>query len=220
MNPPLRAADSLLLCSISRFKKNLHQIFLKASCAVGLVDFGLKSLMSKIWICILSSGLLCACQAKRESKLPTVTAAAVTTTKYQKKPERVVVKSKTRASEATLAVLDSKIPAKTQTFSDQIGAKLQASFEVVSLHKDTLQVSKSSAQKSSASLFEEAIIVGKLRSFLKSSATAKTHQSVGFHAGVATVNFLETVNPGSVSVLIAKMLSLDGVNEVRAVFAE
>ena len=193
---------------------------MKASCVVGLLIPFLESLINKRLVFVLSIGFLCACQSKRESGVPVATAAGVTATEYQKKPERVVVKSKTRASETTLAVWDSKIPAKTQTFSDQIGARLQASFEVKTLDKDTLQVSKSSAQKSSASLFEEAIIIGKLRSFLKSAAPAKTQQSVTFHAGVATVNFLEAVNPGSVSVLIAKMLSLDGVNEVRAIFAE
>ena len=193
---------------------------MKASCVVGLLIPFLESLINKSLVFVLSIGFLCACQSKRESGVPVATAAGVTATEYQKKPERVVVESKTRAGETTLAVLDSKIPAKTQTFSDQIGARLQASFEVKTLDKDTLQVSKSSAQKSSASLFEEAIIIGKLRSFLKSSATANTQQSVTFHAGVATVNFLEAVNPGSVSVLIAKMLSLDGVNEVRAIFAE
>ncbi len=193
---------------------------MKASCLVGLLIPFLESLINKRFFLILSIGFLCACQAKRESGVPVTSAAGVTTTEYQKKPERVVVKSKTQASETTLAVLDSKIPAKTQTFSEQIGARLQGSFEVKTLDKGTLQVSKSSAQKSSASLFEEAIIVGKLRSFLKSSATANTQQSVTFQAGVATVNFLEDVNPGSVSVLIAKMLSLDGVNEVRAIFAE
>jgi hypothetical protein len=193
---------------------------MKASCLVGLLIPFLESLINKRLVLVLSIGFLCACQAKRESGVSVATAAGVIATDYQKKPERVVVKSKTRASETTLAVWDSKIPAKTQTFSDQIGARLQASFEVKTLNKDTLQVSKSSAQKSSASLFEEAIIVGKLRSFLKSAAPANTQQSVTFHAGVATVNFLEAVNPGSVSVLIAKMLSLDGVNEVRAIFAE
>ncbi len=193
---------------------------MKASCLVGLLIPLLESLINKRLVLILSIGFLCACQAKRESGVPVATAAGVTATEYQKKTERVVGKSKTRASEKTLAVLDSKIPAKTQTLSDQIGARLQASFDVKILDKDTLQVSKSSAQKSSASLFEEAIIVGKLRSFLKSAVTANTQQSVTFHAGVATVNFLEAVNPGSVSVLIAKMLSLDGVNEVRAIFAE
>lgn len=193
---------------------------MESSCLVGLLIPLLESLINKRLVLVLSIGFLCACQAKRESGVIVATAASVTATEYQKKTERVVVKSKTRASETTPAVWDSKIIAKTQTFSDQIGARLHASFEVKTLDKDTLQVSKSSARKSSASLFEEAIIVGKLRSFLKSSATANTQQSVTFHAGVATVNFLEAVNPGSVSVLIAKMLSLDGVNEVRAIFAE
>jgi len=193
---------------------------MESSCLIGLRFPLLESLINKRLVLVSSLGILCACQAKRESGVPSTVAAAVTSTAYQKKPERVVVNSKTRANEATLTVLDSKIPAKPQTFSDQVGTRLEASFEVKTLDKDTLQVSKSSAQKSSASLFEEAIIVGKLRSFLKSAATANTQQSVTFHAGVATVNFLEDADSGSVSVLIAKMLSLDGVNEVRAIFAE
>ncbi|MFM8830866.1 MAG: hypothetical protein ACKOHM_07670 [Spartobacteria bacterium] len=84
---------------------------------------------------------------------------------------------------------------------------------------ESIRVRKSSAQAAAPSLFEEAIILGKLRAFLKSS-TASGNQSVTFQNGTAVVSFSPRINSGAASVLIAKMLSLDGVNEVRAGFGD
>jgi hypothetical protein len=96
---------------------------------------------------------------------------------------------------------------------------LRSSFEVADIDGESIRVRKSSAQAAVPSLFEEAIILGKLRAFLKSS-TASANQSVTFHNGTATVSLSPKINSGTASVLIAKMLSLDGVNEVRAGFGD
>ena len=172
--------------------------------------------------CIVCMGLLSACQIKQEAKAPAAIAAGSTTNAGQKKPQAVTAqpKAKVAPTKTESTVLDSELTAKPQTLSEQVGILLRASFEAKTLDRGALQVSKPSAGRSSTSLFEEAIILGRLRSFLKSSATANTHSSVVFHAGVATVNFSGEIHSGSASGLIAKMLSLDGVNEVRAVFAK
>lgn len=176
----------------------------------------------KLFRCIICMGLLSACQTKREFKIPATVAEGVTTTANHKNLQVVTAmpKSKVPPMQTAATTLDSKLPASLQTLSEQVGTSLSASFEVKNLDNSILQVVKHSAAKSSTSLFEESIILGRLRSFLKSSATATTHSSVVFHAGVATVNFSTEINSAPASVLITKMLSLDGVNEVRAVFAK
>jgi hypothetical protein len=114
---------------------------------------------------------------------------------------------------------DSVLPPRPQAVSAQVGERLRSSFEVADIDGESIRVRKSTAQAATPSLFEEAIILGKLRSFLKlSSASAK--QSVTFHNGTATVSLSPKINSGTASVLIAKMLSLDGVNEVRAGFGD
>jgi len=184
------------------------------------------ALLSKISLslvrCIVCMGLLSACQTKREFKVPDTVATGRTTTVDPKKPQSITAtpKEKVPPVEKAVTTLDSKLPASPQTLSEQVGTSLLVSFEVKTLDKRTLQVLKPSAARSSTSLFEESIILGRLRSFLKSSTTATMDPSVVFYSGVATVNFSGEINSASASVLIAKMLSVDGVNEVRAVFAK
>jgi hypothetical protein len=114
---------------------------------------------------------------------------------------------------------DSVLPPQSQPLSAQVGERLRSSFEVADIDGESIRVRKSSAQSAAPSLFEEAIILGKLRSFLKLAA-APANQTVTFHNGTATVSFSPKINSGTASVLIAKMLSLDGVNEVRAGFSD
>jgi hypothetical protein len=109
-------------------------------------------------------------------------------------------------------------PAPPQTLEEQVSEHLRSSFEVTDIDGKSMRVGKSTAKTAAPSLFEEAIILGKLRSFLKLAA-APANQTVTFHNGTATVSFPPKINSGTASVLIAKMLSLDGVNEVRAGFS-
>jgi hypothetical protein len=96
---------------------------------------------------------------------------------------------------------------------------LRSSFEVADIDGKSIRVRKSTAGTVAPSLFEEAIILGKLRAFLKSSPSSANH-SVSFHNGTATMSLSPKMNSGTASVLIAKMLSLDGVNEVRVGFGD
>lgn len=109
-------------------------------------------------------------------------------------------------------------PPQPETVSTQVATRLGTTFGVTGLPNEALLVRKSSIRSTKPSLFEEAIILTKLRAFLKSTATATTPPSVTFQNGTAAVDLPPTINSGTASVLIAKMLSLEGVNEVRAGF--
>jgi hypothetical protein len=225
MAPPPRAADLPFLRIACGFTETPPRIFMKAYHFVGSLASE-PVLLSKTCLtlirCIICIGLLSACQTKREAGAPISAAAGIITTADQRRPQDVtsMPKSKVPPIQTAATALDPKLPIKPQSLSEQVGTTLRASFEVKTPDKSSLQVLKPAAAKSSSSLFEDSIILGRLRSFLKSSATTTTHPSVVFHAGVATMNFSSEVNSASASVLIAKMLSLDGVNEVRAVFAK
>jgi hypothetical protein len=109
-------------------------------------------------------------------------------------------------------------PPRTQTLAEQVAMRLGSSFAVKPEGSDALRIEKAPVGAAAPSLFEEAIILGKLRAILKSSAPAGSNSSVSFQAGMAAVSLPQSINSGTASVLIAKMLSLDGVNELRADF--
>ena len=166
-------------------------------------------------------GLLSACQTQKESQTPS--GVAVTRIEAHDSLLRSKVepapKPKISPSQQERKQPDSVLPPQSQPLSAQVGERLRSSFEVADIDGESIRVRKSSAQSAVPSLFEEAIILGKLRAFLKSSS-ASENQSVSFHNGTATVSLSPKINSGTASVLIAKMLSLDGVNEVRAGFGD
>ncbi len=167
-------------------------------------------------ICI---GLLSACQTKRVVKAPSEAAITGVSTAGSSARQVVPRTPKPTVPSARQEQPDSVLPPRPQAVSTQVGERLRSSFEVADIDGESIRVRKSSAQAAAPSLFEEAIILGKLRAFLKSS-TSSANQSVTFHNGTATVSLSPKINSGTASVLIAKMLSLDGVNEVRAGFGD
>jgi hypothetical protein len=166
-------------------------------------------------------GLLSACQTKKESQTPS--GVAVTRVEAQDSLLCSTVepapKPKVSLFQQERKQPDSVLPPQSQPLSAQVGERLRSSFEVADIDGESIRVRKSSAQSAVPSLFEEAIILGKLRVFLKSS-NSSAKQSVTFRNGTATVSLSPKINSGTASVLIAKMLSLDGVNEVRAGFSD
>ena len=167
-------------------------------------------------ICI---GLLSACQTTKVVQAPSETAITGVSTAGSSVRHVVPRTPKATVPSAQQEQPDSVLPLRPQAVSAQVGERLRSSFEVAEIDSENIRVRKSSAQAAVPSLFEEAIILGKLRAFLKSS-TASANQSVTFHNGTATVSLSPKINSGTASVLIAKMLSLDGVNEVRAGFSD
>jgi hypothetical protein len=175
-------------------------------------------LTAKTFACL---GLLSACQTKKESQTPS--GVTVTRVEAQNSLVRSTVapapKPKVSPSRQDRKQPDSVPPTQSQPLSLQVSERLRSSFEVTDIVGKSIRVRKSTAETTAPSLFEEAIILGKLRSFLKLAA-APANQTVTFHNGTANVGFPPKINSGTASVLIAKMLSLDGVNEVRAGFSD
>jgi len=167
-------------------------------------------------------GFLSGCQSRIEAKKESAGAPKVAA--LAKAPVPLIVKPKPISSvlfsQPDKLQYDSALTPKAETITEQVGARLRSSFDVEIEGADTLLVGKASASSEMPSLFEESIILAKLRAFLKSSTATAPNTSVSFHNGQATLTLPPTINSGSASVLIAKMLSLDGVNVVRAVFGK
>jgi type IV secretory pathway VirB10-like protein len=173
-------------------------------------------LTAKTFVCL---GLLSACQTKKESQTPTETAITGVSTAGSSVRQVVARAPKPTVPSARQEQPGSVLPPQPQPLSTQVGERLRSSFEVADIDGESIRVRKSTAETAAPSLFEEAIILGKLRSFLKLAA-APANQTVTFHNGTAAVSFSPKINSGTASVLIAKMLSLDGVNEVCAGFSD
>jgi hypothetical protein len=162
---------------------------------------------------------LSACQTKKVVQAPSETAITGVSTAGLSVRQVVPRTAKPTVPSARQEQPGSVLSPQSQPLSAQVGERLRSSFEVADIDGESIRVRKSSAQSAVPSLFEEAIILGKLRAFLKSSS-ASENQSFSFHNGTATVSLSPKINSGTASVLIAKMLSLDGVNEVRAGFSD
>ena len=224
MAPPPRAADlpfPRIACGLTntpppvrmrayRFKRSQAPAFR------WLRKAGL--LTAKTFVCL---GLLSACQTKKESQTPS--GVTVTRVEAQDSLLRSTVapapKPKVLPSRQDRKQPGSVPPTQSKPLSLQVSERLRSSFAVTDIDGKSIRVRKSTAETAAPSLFEEAIILGKLRSFLKLAA-APANRTVTFHNGTATVSFPPKINSGTASVLIAKMLSLDGVNEVRAGFSD
>jgi len=223
MAPPPRAADlpfprvasgltnipPLIRMIAYRFQRSLVSAYPRYR-KIGLIAV-------QILLCL---GLLCACQTRRvERDEIRIAPEAVVLVKA---PERSIVTPEPKSSVLSIQPgkiqSDSTLPPRVDSITEQAGARLRSSLDVKVEGPDTLLVRKPSASSVMPSLFEEAIILGKLRAFLKSATASAPNSSVSFHNGQTTVTLPSTINSGTASVLIARMLSLDGVNVVRAVF--
>ena len=98
---------------------------------------------------------------------------------------------------------------------EQVGNRLRTTFEVTSEGSDVLFIQKSTKPALPMSLFEESIILGKVRACLQE---ASLHTPSSFHNGTASIAFPSSVKSGTASVLIAKLLGLDGVERIRSKF--
>ncbi|MEI8293942.1 MAG: hypothetical protein WCG66_08115 [bacterium] len=110
------------------------------------------------------------------------------------------------------------LPQPVLSIAEQVGTRLGSSFVVTNNRANALSAQKSRGRSEGPALFEEAILLGKLRAVLKSSPAVGANGSVAFQSGEATVHFPASINSGTAAILISKMLALDGVNGVQAVF--
>jgi hypothetical protein len=167
-------------------------------------------------------GFLSGCRSRTEAKKESAGAPKVAALANAPEPPAITPKPKSSVlfSQPDKLQYDSALTPKAETITEQVGARLRSSFDVKIEGADTLWIRKASDSTSMPSLFEEAIILGKLRAFLKSATATDPNASVSFHNGQATLTLPSTIKSGTASVLIAKMLSLDGVNVVRSVFGK
>ena len=173
-------------------------------------------LIATFFLCVLVS----ACQTKRPATQEVVGRSAVTVA--PKALQGLESPSTQRASIPTSPVEQAlpALPPKPPTLAEQVALRLRTAFAINLEHSNALRVEGSPRSADSPSLFEEAIILGKLRAILKSSAAVGSSASVSFQGGTATVFLPASTNSGTASVLIAKMLSLEGVNELRVDFGK
>lgn len=115
---------------------------------------------------------------------------------------------------------DSSPPTSRVTRSAQVAEKLDSAFLVESLAPDSLLVSKKTTAARTPSLFEQSILLGKIRSTLTSAnpRSAPLAASASLQKGIATFPIAPSTPPGAAAVAIAKILALDGVHSVRADF--
>ena len=102
-----------------------------------------------------------------------------------------------------------------------VAGKLDSAFVVESRGRDFLLVSKkTSAPARTPSLFEQSILLGKIRGTLASASprSPQLAQSASLKSGLATVSIPSATPPGTAALAIAKILALDGVDKVRAEF--
>jgi hypothetical protein len=111
---------------------------------------------------------------------------------------------------SSIVLLDSEV-----LLQEQVGNRLQTTFEVTREGSNVLFIQKSKKTALPVSLFEESIILGKVRACLQE---ASIHTPSSFHNGTASIAFPSSVKSGTASVLIAKILGLDGVESVRSTF--
>jgi len=118
----------------------------------------------------------------------------------------------------------SRIPApvrrpRVATTSEEVAGRLGGSFSVLFENPETLLIRRADrAPVPPPALFEEAILLGQIRATLNAATLKAPDAKVTFHNGSAAMGFPHDVNPGTACVVIAKILALEGVNEVRARF--
>ncbi len=102
-----------------------------------------------------------------------------------------------------------------------VAASLGSSFQILKTDADSLSVCQSPrAAKIKSSLFEEAIVLAKIRSALKQELPKKPAllYEVQFHDGAAAVAFRSDTPLKAITSAIIKILGISGVHRVDATF--
>ena len=140
-------------------------------------------------------------------------------------PAIVLPVSATPAGPRSISISQPSTPAlpskKPPTPAAIVSEKLADSFEVLADSADSLRVSKKNSPPTQRpSLFEESILLGKIRGVLAPSASrsSRTAHAATFKNGIAAIAIPPSTQPGTAALAIAKILSLGGVNEVHASF--
>ena len=103
----------------------------------------------------------------------------------------------------------------TAVITTAVAQNLGPGFSVLSISPTSLRVAEIPlSTRPTPSLFEESILLGKIRAALKTSAATKA----SFKNGTAGISLPGNTTPMTASAIIEKLFSIDGVNEVSAHF--
>lgn len=160
---------------------------------------------------VSSVSIFSGCATRQPSAVPTEPSAIVRTPAPPSKTSLRIPKTSPSTSPALL-------PPTTPTTADittAVAQNLGPGFSVLSISPTSLRVAEIPlSTRRAPSLFEESILLGKIRATLKTSAASKA----SFKNGTAVISLPGNIAPATASGIIEKLFSIDGVNEVRANF--
>ena len=112
-------------------------------------------------------------------------------------------------------------PVPPSSTASLVATSLGSSYQILNTGADFVSVCRSPrAPKIKSSLFEEAIVLAKIRSVIKQEFPKKTANSneVQFHEGAAAVSFHSDTPVKAATSAIVRILGISGVNRVDATF--
>lgn len=103
----------------------------------------------------------------------------------------------------------------TADITTAVAQNLGPGFSILSITPTSLRLAEIPlSTRPAPSLFEESILLGKIRAALKTSPASQ----ISFKNGAASISLPGDIAPASGAAIIEKLFSIDGVNEVRANF--
>lgn len=151
------------------------------------------------------------CATRQPITVTTEPAAVVKTPVPASKTTPIVPKS----SPAPSLVPVSQPPPITADITTAVARNLGPGFSILSRTPTALRVARIPlSTRPAPSLFEESILLGKIRAALKTSAASKA----SFKNGAARISLPDDTEPATAAAILEKLFSIDGVNEVRANF--
>ena len=121
----------------------------------------------------------------------------------------------------TSASKEVALPLPPSSTASLVATSLGSSYQILNTGADFVSVCRSPrAAKIKSSLFEEAIVLAKIRSVIKQGFPKKTANSneVQFHEGAAAVSFHSDTPVKAATSAIVRILGISGVNRVDATF--
>ena len=121
----------------------------------------------------------------------------------------------------TSASKEVALPVPPSSTASLVATSLGSSYQILNTGADFVSVCRSPrAAKIKSSLFEEAIVLAKIRSVIKQGFPKKTANSneVQFHEGAAAVSFHSDTPVKTITSAIVRTLGISGVNRVDATF--
>lgn len=199
----------------SRFRKEIPMLQIRSR--MRLVFF--------LHLGILSALVLCSCQTARTIPIGAVSAPAKAVTSKPAATKQtpanpvnsVPIKTPPAESTSTAGVL--VVP----SLLNQVAARLKPVYSTTTICSypctEILRIVKPTSRQTQSSLFEESIILAKLRGLLDSGPAPARNANLTFQNGSAALNLPDSIQPGPAADLIKKMLSIEGVNAMELSFA-